>query len=356
VNSLDLLLDKLYNTNELSRDELIYVLENLDEEHTQKLFDYARRTRDRYYGNKVYMRGLIEFSNICRMNCLYCGIRAGNSKAERYRLSEEEIFECCREGYALGYRTFVLQSGEDPWYTADRVVSIIARIKKSFPDAAITLSIGERDDDEYRAFFEAGAERYLLRHETASKSLYERLHPGASFDNRRRCLWVLKEIGYQVGAGFIVGLPGQTKQDLVEDLLFLKQLNPHMIGIGPFIPHKETPLGKEKAGTVEDTLVMVALARLLVPDCLLPATTAMGTLHPRGRELALMAGANVVMPNLSPVWARPKYELYQNKICTGEEAAQCRSCIERRIRSVGMEVDMGRGDHLKFRQDEGKFA
>jgi len=246
VNRLDLLLDKLYNTNDLSRDELIYVLENLDEQQTQKLFEYARKTRERYYGNKVYMRGLIEFSNICRMNCMYCGIRAGNSKAERYRLTEEEIFECCREGYALGYRTFVLQSGEDPWYTVDRMVGIITRIKKSFPDAAITLSIGERKDDEYRAFYEAGAERYLLRHETASRSLYEKLHPGASFDNRRRCLWVLREIGYQVGAGFMVGLPGQTKRDLAEDLLFLKQLNPHMIGIGPFIPHKETPLGNEK--------------------------------------------------------------------------------------------------------------
>jgi len=348
VKTLDLLLEKLYNTNNLTREELLYLLENLDQVHTEKLFEYARKTRERYYGNKVYMRGLIEFSNICRMNCLYCGIRRDNKKVQRYRLSHREILECCREGYALGYRTFVLQSGEDPWYTVERLTDIITDIKSMFPDVAVTLSAGERPEEEYRAFFEAGADRYLLRHETASRSLYESLHPGASFDNRRNCLYILKKIGYQVGAGFMVGLPGQTKEDLVEDLLFLKELEPHMIGIGPFIPHKETPLGSEKGGTVEDTLVMLALTRLLVPDCLLPATTAMGTLHPEGRELALMAGANVVMPNLSPTWARPKYELYQDKICTGDEAAHCRGCIERRINSVGMVVDMGRGDHCNF--------
>jgi len=347
METLDLLLKKLYKYNELSREEILYVLENLDDAHVEKLFDYARRTRDRYYGNRVYMRGLIEFSNICRMNCMYCGIRSGNKKADRYRLTPEQILDCCREGYALGYRTFVLQSGEDPWYTVDRLTDIIAEIKRLFPDAAITLSIGERAEEEYQAFFEAGAERYLLRHETASRPLYEKLHPGASFDNRRNCLKVLKKIGYQVGAGFMVGLPGQTKEDLVEDLFFLKELNPHMIGIGPFIPHKETPLGSAKGGTVEDTLVMLALTRLMVPDCLLPATTAMGTLHPQGRERALLAGANVVMPNLSPTAVRPKYELYPDKICTGDESAQCRICIERRIRSVDMEVDMGRGDHCK---------
>jgi len=345
VKTLDSLLDKLYKNNELTREELLYILDNLDEVSKENLFDYARKTRERYYGNKVYMRGLIEFSNVCRRNCLYCGIRAENRKVDRYRLTPEQILECCKEGYALGYKTFVLQSGEDSWYTVDRLTSIIKEIKRLFPDVAVTLSIGERDEEEYRAFFEAGADRYLIRHETASRSLYEKLHPGASFDNRRKCLWTLKKIGYQVGAGFMVGLPGQTNEDLVEDLLFLKELNPHMIGIGPFIPHKETPLGNAKGGTVEDTLVMLAITRLMVPDCLLPATTAMGTLHPKGRELALLAGANVVMPNLSPTEVRPKYELYQNKICTGDESAHCRNCIERRIRSIGMDIDMGRGDH-----------
>ena len=348
MNTIDFLLDKLYKNNELSREELLYILENLDDDHTEKLFEYARKTRDRYYGNKVYMRGLIEFSNVCRMNCMYCGIRSENKKAERYRLTSEQILDCCREGYALGYRTFVLQSGEDPWYTADKLIDIIKEIKRLFPDAAVTLSIGERSEEEYRAFFEAGAERYLLRHETASRALYEKLHPGGSFDSRRNCLLAPKKIGYQVGAGFMVGLPGQTKEDLVEDLLFLKELNPHMIGIGPFIPHHETPLKDAKGGTVEDTLVMLALTRLMVPDCLLPATTAMGTLHPTGRERALLAGANVVMPNLSPTVVRAKYELYPDKICTGDEAAECRYCIERRIRSIGMDVDMGRGDHCKI--------
>jgi len=352
VRTLDFLLDKLYKNNELSREELLYVLDNLDDAHTEKLFEYARKTRDRYYGNRVYMRGLIEFSNVCRMNCMYCGIRAGNKKVERYRLTPEQILDCCRVGYALGYRTFVLQSGEDLWYTVDKLEYIIAEIKKLFPGVAVTLSIGEKSEDEYRAFFEAGADRYLLRHETASRALYEKLHPGASFDNRINCLKTLKKIGYQVGAGFMVGLPGQTNEDLVEDLLFLKELNPHMIGIGPFIPHQETPLWGSKGGTVEDTLVMLALTRLMVPDCLLPATTAMGTLHPTGRERALLAGANVVMPNLSPTVVRAKYELYPNKICTGDEAAECRNCIERRIRSIGMDIDMGRGDHCKM-QDVG---
>ena len=263
---MELLLEKLYNTNNLSREELLYLLENLDQVHTEKLFKYAEKTRERYYGYMVYMRVLLEFSNICRMNCLYCGIRRDNKKVQRYRLSHQEILECCREGYALGYRTFVLQSGEDPWYTVERLTDIITDIKSMFPDVAVTLSAGERPEEEYRAFFEAGAERYLLRLETASRSLYESLHPGASFDNRRNCHYTLKAIGYQVGAGFMVGLPGQAKKVLVEDLLFLKELHPHMIGIGPFIPHKETPLGNEKGGTVEDTLDMLALTNLLVPD------------------------------------------------------------------------------------------
>lgn len=343
------LLDKLYEQNYLTKEEIVYILKNLDDAHKKILFDYSHSTRLKYYGNKVFMRGLIEFSNICKQDCLYCGIRASNRKVDRYRLTPDEIIECCREGYRLGYRTFVLQSGEDFWYTEEILTGIIRKIKALFPDVAITLSIGERSEEVYRNLFEAGADRFLLRHETASRHLYEKLHPTMNFDNRINCLKTLKKIGYQVGAGFMVGLPEQTAEDLAEDLCFLKELEPDMIGIGPFIPHRETPLKGSKGGTVEDTLVMLAFARLLVPDCLLPATTAMGTLHPKGRELALKVGANVVMPNLSPTAVRAKYELYENKICTGDEAAHCRQCIERRINSAGFEVDMGRGDSLKSR-------
>jgi len=342
------LLGKLYKYNNLRKDELVYLLKSLDDEHKKILFEYSHQTRLKYYGKKVYMRGLVEFSNVCKQDCLYCGIRASNKKVERYRLMPDEILDCCKEGYELGYRTFVLQSGEDFWYTGEILADIVKSIKRLFPEAAVTLSIGERDRDTYKKLYDAGADRFLLRHETASKWLYEKLHPTMKFENRRKTLYILKNIGYQVGAGFMVGLPGQTEEDLAEDILFLKELQPDMIGIGPFIPHKETPLRDAKGGTVEQTLVMLALARLFVPDCLLPATTAMGTLHPRGRELALQVGANVVMPNLSPVGVRAKYELYENKICTGDEAAHCRHCIENRIKSAGFEVDMGRGDSLRF--------
>ncbi len=348
------LIYKLNEENSLEKDEIIDLLKNLTGEAKELLFRLASDTRDRIYGKKVFMRGLIEFSSICSRNCKYCGLRASNTLAKRYRLVQEQILECCAEGYRLGYRTFVLQSGEDPWYTVERMTEIISSIKKDFPDAAITLSIGERTRDEYEAMFEAGADRYLLRHETASRRLYEQLHPGMSFDRRRECLKDLQKIGYQVGAGFMVGLPGQTEADLAEDLLYLKKLNPHMIGIGPFIPHSETPLGNEKGGTVDETLVLLALTRLMIPDALMPATTAMGTLVPKGRELALKAGANVVMPNLTPIEERPKYALYENKICQGDEAAHCRQCIEGRIKSVGLEVDMGRGDSVRM-EDAGNF-
>lgn len=342
------LIEKLNEDNHLDREELLFLLSHLDEPARELLFRRAAETRDRIYGNRVFMRGLIEFSSICSRNCMYCGLRASNPSAGRFRLSKEQIMECCGEGYGLGYRTFVLQSGEDPWYTADRMTDIIGSIRGAFPDAAITLSVGERSRAEYEAMFDAGADRYLLRHETASRKLYERLHPDMSFGERRRCLTDLTEIGYQVGAGFMVGLPGQTDGDLAEDLLFLKELNPHMIGIGPFIPHSGTPLKNERGGTVERTLELIALVRLLVPDSLMPATTAMGSMHPAGRELALKAGANVVMPNLTPVRERPKYLLYENKICLGDEPAHCRRCIDGRIRSVGLVPDMGRGDSVRL--------
>lgn len=341
------LVHKLYVREELAKEELVYLLEHMDAETRRELYRLARLRREQAYGDKVYMRGLIEFSSYCRQNCLYCGLRAGNRHAERYRLSPEEILECCREGYGLGFRTFVLQSGEDPWYTADLLAALIGDIKAEFPDAAITLSIGEREAETYRLLYDAGADRFLMRHETASRGLYQALHPSMSFDHRRRCLETLQSIGYQVGAGFIVGLPGQTREDLAEDFIYLKTLNPDMIGIGPFIPHDRTPLNEAKAGSLEDTLVMVALARLFLPEALIPATTALGTLNPEGREMALKVGANVVMPNLSPVAVRKKYALYNNKICTGDESAQCRHCLELRIRAAGFSVDMGRGDSLK---------
>lgn len=339
----------MYEQGYWKREELVALLGRLeqDQELRAALRAAADRKRQEMYGLGVYVRGLIEFSNICKQNCMYCGIRSSNRSAQRYRLHPDEILECCKEGYELGYRTFVLQSGEDDWYTTDMLVSLIMEIKRKCPEAAVTLSIGERDNECYTRLFQAGADRFLLRHETASVSLYQSLHPTMTFDNRRDRLRALKEIGYQIGAGFMVGLPGQSLEDLAEDLLYLQELDPDMIGIGPFIPHEGTPLRHEPAGSLETTLDMIALTRLIIPGALIPATTAMGTAHPYGRELALQAGANVVMPNLSPVAVRPKYTLYNGKICTGDESAQCRFCLELRIREAGFDMDMGRGDSLK---------
>lgn len=347
-----IILEKLFRSQHVEGDELLFVLDHLNSGNQELLFKYARETREANYGKKVYMRGLIEFSNYCRRNCAYCGIRRENKEVDRYRLSLEEILTCCAEGYNLGYRTFVLQSGEDLFYTDDVLEELIQRIKSDYPDAAITLSIGERSAESYQRLYHAGAERYLLRHETASERLYRQLHPDMDYEERRNCLQTLKEIGYQVGAGFMVGLPGQRNEDLVEDLLFLQEIQPEMVGIGPFIPHAKTPLGEYPGGTVEKTLILLALTRLILPKALLPSTTALGTIDPLGREKALKAGANVVMPNLSPTNVRAKYELYENKICTGDEAAHCRGCIEGRIQSVGYEVDMGRGDHKEFKEHE----
>ena len=341
------ILEKLDLQNSLSKEEIIFFLENIDDEHRELLFAKARSRKEQYYGDKVYLRGLIEFSNICKQDCLYCGIRRSNTEVERYRLTPEEIIACCEIGYELGYRTFVLQSGEDAWFTAEILSGLVKKIKRRFKDAAITLSLGERDHDTYKALFAAGADRYLLRHETASPRLYKDLHPTMDYANRRKCLADLKSIGYQVGAGFMVGLPNQTTADLAEDLLFLYNLQPHMIGIGPFISQQHTPLKDAENGSVETTLVMVALARLLVADSLIPATTALGSLDESGREKALLAGANVVMPNLTPIAARQKYQLYDNKICLGDESAKCRWCIEKRIASVGYSVDLSRGDCLR---------
>lgn len=347
MSNMPILLEKVYQTNNLTKEEITHILETITQADRVVLYNYALKTKQAYYGDKVYLRGLIEFSNICRQDCLYCGIRVSNARVERYRLTPEEILGCCDQGYELGYRTFVLQSGEDLWYTDETLVALIHEIKRRYPEVAITLSIGERRVETYQSLFASGADRFLMRHETASKELYERLHPTMRFEDRRACLSALKDIGYQVGAGFMVGLPGQTAADLAEDLRYLMELSPDMIGIGPFIPHSETPLGTEKGGAFEDTLVMVALARLLIPDSLIPATTALGTLHPQGRELALKAGANVVMPIITPTSVRKKYALYENKICGDDHPEDCRYCIERRIQSAGFKVDLSRGDSCK---------
>ncbi|WP_061316674.1 [FeFe] hydrogenase H-cluster radical SAM maturase HydE [Clostridium botulinum] len=344
------IIDELYEKNNTSNDKLLYLLNNIDKDSKKYLIFKSHETRLKHYNNKVYLRGLIEFTNYCKNSCLYCGISCRNNNAERYRLSKEEILKCCNKGYSLGYRTFVLQGGEDPYYTDDKIINIVKSIKKLFPDCAITLSIGEKSYETYRKFYDAGADRYLLRHETASKNLYEKLHPDMSFENRRSCLENLKKIGYQVGAGFMIGLPNQTNEDYVNDLIFLKELKPHMVGIGPFIPHKNTILKNQSAGTLEDTTTLLALIRLLLPDVLLPATTALGTINPMGREAGLKAGANVVMPNLSPTNVRDKYMLYDNKICTGDEAAECRKCIENRINNAGFSLNLTRGDNILWRR------
>lgn len=342
------LIEKLYKENYLTRDELLYLLNNLDEENKDYLRIKAHETRMATYGNKVFMRGLIEFTNYCKNNCLYCGIRAANKNTERYRLSLDHILHCCSIGYKLGFRTFVLQGGEDPFYSDDKILEIIHSIKDKFPECAITLSLGEKSYESYKKYYDAGADRYLLRHETASKRLYDSLHPSMSFENRIQCLKHLKNIGFQIGAGFMVGLPNQRNEDYVEDLLFLKELEPHMVGIGPFIPHKDTIFAKEAGGSLETTVTLLSIIRLLLPSVLLPATTALGSVHPLGREKGIKAGANVVMPNLSPTNVRAKYSLYDGKICIGDEAAECRRCIENRILKAGFSVDMGRGDNIDW--------
>ncbi len=331
------IIKKLAESRNLSDNELKALIST--DAFDKKLFNEADKKRREIYGDEVYIRGLIEFTNYCKNNCFYCGIRCSNKNAERYRLNKEQILECCEEGYRLGFRTFVLQGGEDPFYSDSVICEIISKIRSRFPDCAITLSIGEKPKESYKAFFDAGANRYLLRHETASAEHYKRLHPDSmSIENRKQCLFNLKEIGYQVGSGFMVGSPYQTVDNLIADLRFLQELEPDMIGIGPFITHGDTPFSSFKNGSVELTLRMISILRLMFPYALIPSTTALGTIHPEGRELGLKAGANVVMPNLSPVGVRKLYSLYENKICTGEEAAQCRGCLERRVASAGYRI------------------
>lgn len=344
------LIDTLTDKHILSGTEYAELLKNCSASNREYLFSKAREVREYYYQKKVYTRGLIEFTNYCKNNCYYCGIRSGNANAVRYRLSEEEILSCVEEGYGLGFRTIVLQGGEDPFFTAEKIGAIVEEIKKRHDDIAVTLSIGEQEHDVYQYWFDKGADRYLLRHETANPSHYKTLHPkDMSYEHRIACLYDLKEIGYQVGAGFMIGSPGQTIENLVNDILFLKELNPHMIGIGPFIAQKDSPFSESENGTLEQTLLLLGILRLTIPKVLLPATTALGTIHPKGRELGILSGANVVMPNLSPVNVREKYLLYDNKICTGEESAQCKNCLAARMQSIGYEIVSERGDHFDYK-------
>lgn len=341
------LIDKLEAQRSLVKEEYVALLENVTPELSEYLFEKARRIAGKYFENKIYTRGLIEFTNYCSCNCLYCGIRAGNRNVERYRLTKPDIMECCSEGYKLGFRTFVLQGGEDNYFTDKIMLDIISEIKESYPDCALTLSIGERSVESYRTFYEAGADRYLLRHETANPEHYAMLHPkGQTLQSRKECLYALKSIGYQVGTGFMVGSPFQTNENLAEDLLFIKEFSPEMIGIGPFLPHHETPFADKAQGSFELTLFLIGILRLMMPNALIPATTALGTINPQGREKGILAGANVVMPNLSPVRVRKKYELYDNKICTGEEAAECRFCLQNRMESIGYRLVAERGDFI----------
>ncbi|MBR0247683.1 MAG: [Synergistaceae bacterium] len=339
------LITKLSETHSLSVEEYEALISNHTDEDTRLLRTLAVEARRKIYGNAVYVRGLIEISNICRNDCYYCGIRQSNTECERYRLTRDEILECADEGYGLGFRTFVLQGGEDLYFSDDVLGGIVRDIKTHHPDCVVTLSMGERSCESYKFLRECGADRYLLRHETADPEHYARLHPSAmSYGHRMNCLRELRELGYQVGCGFMVGSPYQTARNLAEDLKFIEDFKPEMCGIGPFIPHKDTPFRDFPAGTAEMTCYLLSVIRLIHPPVLLPATTALGTINPIGREMGIMAGANVVMPNLSPVKVRKKYELYDNKICTGEESAQCRECLSNRMRKIGYEIVVDRGD------------
>lgn len=342
----EILADRLIQGEHLTAREYASLIDGRTPELAAKLSEAAVSVRHKIYGRTVFTRGLIEISNICRNDCYYCGIRRSNASCERYRLSEDEILACSDEGYELGFRTFVLQGGEDGFFSDEVLCRIVSGIRKRHPDCAVTLSMGERSRESYQTLFDAGAERYLLRHETASKKHYEKLHPPEmSYDNRMRCLRDLREIGFQTGCGFMVGSPFQSSLELAEDLVFIGSFLPEMCGIGPFIPHRDTPFRDEPAGTLELTCFLLSVIRLIHPRVLLPATTALGTIHPMGREMGIRAGANVVMPNLSPRDVRKKYELYNNKICTGEESAECRGCLSVRMESIGYELAVDRGDY-----------
>lgn len=336
---------RLQREHSLTEGEYAFLIDNRTPELAGLLAEKAVHAREQIYGNEVYVRGLIEISSICRNDCYYCGIRRSNRRCQRYRLTPDDILTCASEGYQLGFRTLVLQGGEDSYYTDQILQEIIGTIKERYPDCAVTLSLGERGRESFQALRRAGADRYLLRHETADRAHYQKLHPDwMSYDNRMQCLKDLQDLGYQVGCGFMVGSPYQTSRQLAADLKFIETFKPDMCGIGPFIPHRETPFKDMQAGTVELTCFLLSMIRLICPSVLLPATTALGTIDPRGREMGIMAGANVIMPNLSPFSVRGKYELYNDKLCTGEESGQNLRMLKESMHSIGYEISMSRGD------------
>ena len=345
------LVDKLCERRSLSVDEYERLVAGRTPELAEELARRAVAERKRVWGTKVFARGLIEVSSYCVNDCYYCGIRRSNRQVARYRLSPERILACAEEGYGLGFRTFVLQGGEDPWFSDERLCDIVARVRSAHPDCAVTLSMGERSRASYQALHDAGAERYLLRHETANPLHYRRLHPPEmSFERRMRCLEDIRDIGYAVGIGFMVGSPYQQPRDLAMDLKLVEEFGPQMCGIGPFVAHHATPFASQESGSLELTCYLLSIIRLIGPGILLPATTALGSIHPKGREKGIMSGANVVMPNLSPADVRKDYELYDGKICTGEEAAECRGCLAARMRSIGYEIVVDRGDPVDERR------
>lgn len=339
------LIDKLEENKFLSFEEFVELIENRTPEVDTYLFERSREVRHKIYGKDIYIRGLVEISSYCKNDCYYCGLRCSNKKAERYRLSKEQILECCALGYDIGFRTFVLQGGEDNFYTDDMLVDIVSEIRELYGDCAITLSLGEKSFDTFKRLYDAGANRYLLRHETATEEHYNRLHPERlKLSNRKACLFDLRAIGYQVGSGFMVGSPGQTSEHLARDMGFLHELQPKMVGIGPFIPHQDTPFAKEKGGPLELTLFMLGLLRLMIPDLLIPSTTALGTISEDGRARGILAGANVIMPNLSPEDVRKKYLIYDNKVNTGVESAEGLELLKAQMQAIGYEVVIDRGD------------
>lgn len=340
------LIERLERERDLTNAEFAVLLDQSSSADRDFLFERARAVRDAHYGRKVYIRGLIELTNYCKNDCLYCGIRKSNASCERYRLTKEQILSCCESGYALGFRTFVLQGGEDGWYTDERMTDIVRAMRQAYPDCAITLSLGERGRESFKRLYDAGANRYLLRHETADETHYARLHPvSMTLTQRLQCLRDLKEIGFQTGAGFMVGSPYQTTECIVRDFRFLQELKPQMVGLGPFIPHHATPLKDFPAGSTERTLLCLSIVRLLLPNVLLPATTALATIDGDGRIKGMNAGCNVVMPNLSPLEDRSKYLLYDNKASSGEEAAESLRALREHLAAAGYEVVIDRGDY-----------
>lgn len=340
--------DKLIQEHRLTKDEGVELLNSWqDPAVADKLAAEALRVRREVYGNDIYIRGLIEFTNICKNNCFYCGIRKSNPEPDRYRLKKDEILDCCAYGYKLGFRTFVLQGGEDGYFTDERLTDIVKEIKSRYPDCALTLSVGERSYESYKLLREAGADRYLLREETANEDHYKRLHPSdLSLHTRLNCLYDLTSLDYQVGAGFMVGSPYQTMENIAEDLVFIQDLEPEMVGIGPFIPHKDTRFADFPAGSVELTLFLLSVIRILLPDVLLPATTAVASMiDPEGRVKAMLAGANVLMPNISPIEHRKEYTLYDNKEGITSNAESKLKELKESMEAAGFEIVFDRGDH-----------